>query len=248
MYCDNIQRYLRRHGLPRIDLKAVLIDMDGVLYDSMRNHTQAWYRTVSERGIACTPEEFYLYEGRTGASTINLFYQRELGREATEEEIRAMYRRKSELFNALPKAEPMPGAADFLSCLRERGVRPVLVTGSGQDSLLEKLNRDYPGVFVPEYMVTAFDVKYGKPHPEPYLMGLQKAGVQPGEAVVVENAPLGVQAGTAAGLFTIGVNTGPLPDEVLLEAGADLLLHSMRELADRAGALCGELGAGTAVR
>ena len=241
MYRDSIRRYLQRHGLRRIGLKAVLIDMDGVLYDSMRNHTQAWYRTVSERGIACTPEEFYLYEGRTGASTINLFYNRELGRDASPEEIRAMYRRKSDLFNALPKALPMPGAALFLTRLQLRGLRPVLVTGSGQDSLLEKLNRDYPGVFVPEYMVTAFDVKYGKPHPEPYLMGLQKAGVQPGEALVVENAPLGVQAGTAAGIFTVGVNTGPLPDKVLLEAGADLLLHSMQELADRVDSLCDEL-------
>lgn len=241
MYRDPIQRYLRRHRLHRIDLKAVLIDMDGVLYDSMRNHTKAWHLTVSERGIACTPEEFYLYEGRTGASTINLFYNREFGRDATGEEIEAMYRRKSELFNAQPKARPMPGAADFLARLQARGLRPVLVTGSGQDSLLEKLNCDYPGVFVPEYMVTAFDVKYGKPHPEPYLMGLQKAGVRPGEAIVVENAPLGVQAGTAAGVFTVGVNTGPLPDGVLWEAGADLLLHSMRELADRIDSLCDEL-------
>ena len=82
-------------------------------------------------------------------------------------------------------------------------------------------------------MVTAFDVKYGKPNPEPYLMGLQKAGVKPNEAIVVENAPLGVQAGVAANIFTIAVNTGPLPDSVLLCEGANLLLHSMQELSDK---------------
>ena len=60
-------------------------------------------------------------------------------------------------------------------------------------------------------MVTAFDVKYGKPHPEPYLMGLEKAGVHANEAFVVENAPMGVEAGVAAGIFTIAVNTGPSP-------------------------------------
>ena len=50
--------------------------------------------------------------------------------------------------------------------------------------------------------------------------------------IVVENAPLGVRAGVAAGVFTIAVNTGPLPDEVLLNQGANLLFHSMREFCD----------------
>ena len=70
-------------------------------------------------------------------------------------------------------------------------------------------------------MVTAFDVKYGKPHPEPYLMGLQKAHAKPNETFVVENAPMGVEAAVAANIFTIAVNAGPLPDQVLLDAGAD---------------------------
>ena len=81
-------------------------------------------------------------------------------------------------------------------------------------------------------MVTAFDVRHGKPDPEPYLMGLHKAGVQAHEAVVVENAPIGVQAGHAAGIFTIAVNTGPLDGQVLLEAGADRLFPSMKALCE----------------
>ena len=76
-------------------------------------------------------------------------------------------------------------------------------------------------------MVTAFDIKYGKPNPDPYLMALTKADLQPNEAIVIENAPLGVQAGVAAGIFTIAVNTGPLPDQVLWDAGANLLFPSM---------------------
>ena len=80
-------------------------------------------------------------------------------------------------------------------------------------------------------MVTAYDVKYGKPHPEPYLMGLQKAGVAANEAIVIENAPMGVEAGVAAGIFTIAVNTGPLPDQVLVDRGANLLFPDMTALA-----------------
>jgi beta-phosphoglucomutase-like phosphatase (HAD superfamily) len=65
-------------------------------------------------------------------------------------------------------------------------------------------------------------------------MGLRKAGnLSPDEAIVVENAPMGVQAGKAAGIFTVAVNTGPLEPSVLREAGADIVLSGMEELAER---------------
>jgi beta-phosphoglucomutase-like phosphatase (HAD superfamily) len=80
-------------------------------------------------------------------------------------------------------------------------------------------------------MVTAFDVVNGKPHPEPFLMGLKKGGnLQPNQAIVIENAPLGIEAAVAAGIFTIAVNTGPLSDAILKEAGASLVFDSMTTL------------------
>jgi len=124
-------------------------------------------------------------------------------------------------------AERMPGAYEVLTKIKEEGLIPMVVTGSGQTSLLDRLNHNFPGIFKKELMVTAFDVKYGKPNPEPYLMALKKAHLQPNEALVIENAPLGVQAGVAAGIFTIAVNTGPLPDQVLWDEGANLLFPSM---------------------
>ena len=126
----------------------------------------------------------------------------------------------------------MHGADCVLAAVAAKGWQRLVVTGSGQHSLINKLNHTYPGHFQREKMVTAFDVKIGKPHPEPYLMGLQKAGVAANEAIVVENAPLGVEAGVAAGIFTIAVNTGPLPDQVLLDKGANLLFPSMEALSE----------------
>ena len=61
-------------------------------------------------------------------------------------------------------------------------------------------------------------------------MALQKAGVQPNEAIVIENAPLGVQAGVGAGIFTIALNTGILRDEDLANEGANVVLPSMKDL------------------
>jgi beta-phosphoglucomutase-like phosphatase (HAD superfamily) len=109
------------------------------------------------------------------------------------------------------------------------GIAPVLVTGSGQASLLDKLNADFDNVFPPEMRVTAHDVQHGKPHPEPYLMALKKAGVAANCAIALENAPLGVQSAADAGVFTIAVVTGPIPREAMIEAGAAVVFDSMPE-------------------
>ena len=227
MFKEAICSYLQTHRFESLNLKAVLFDMDGVLFDSMKNHAAAWHEAMKRYNLQMTPEEAYLHEGRTGADTINIISTRQRKTKATAEEIEKIYQTKSEIFNTLPKAERMPGAYELLQKIKAEGLTPVIVTGSGQKSLLERLNKNFPGIFKPELMVTAFDVKHGKPNPEPYLMGLQKAGVKANEAIVVENAPLGVKAGVAAGIFTVAVNTGPLPDEVLKQAGANLLFPSM---------------------
>ena len=241
MFEQAIQNYLNEKGYNNINLKAVLFDMDGVLFDSMKNHAKAWNKAMAMYGMNLSEEEAYMHEGRTGASTINIVCMRERGCNANEEEIKKIYQTKSDIFNSLPKAEAMPGAYTLLRNIKDSGLQSVLVTGSGQLSLIDNLNHHFPGIFQKEFMVTAFDVKFGKPNPEPYLMGLKKAGINPNEAVVVENAPLGVKAGVAAGIFTIAVNTGPLPDSALLDEGANILFNSMQELSDNWNCLRNEI-------
>lgn len=232
MFAAEKDKYLKKHGFGATRLKAVLFDMDGVLFDSMPNHAYSWSRSMGRFGLHITPEEAYMHEGRTGGDTINMLARRYWGRDATEEEKQTIYRAKSELFGQCPEAPQMPGAYELLKKVKDDGITPMVVTGSGQVSLIERLDHNFPGIFRKELTVTSFDVKHGKPNPEPYLTGLQKAGIAPYEGLVVENAPLGVQAGTAAGIFTIAVNTGPLPGQVLLDAGADLLFPSMQSLCD----------------
>lgn len=223
--------YLRKYNHQKFNLKAILFDMDGVLYDSMKWHAKSWKETMDEYDISSTPEEFYLYEGMVGNKTINLLMNREKGRDATENEIKTIYKRKTELFTKYNDGSLIPYAYDFVKEVYTEGLNCVVVTGSGQPSLIDKLEHNYPGLFNKDQMVTAYDVKHGKPHPEPYLMGLQKAGnLKPNEAIVVENAPRGVEAAVAAGIFTIAINTGPMPDNVLADAGANIVFPSMKAL------------------
>lgn len=206
--------------------------MDGVLFDSMPNHAYAWSHAMTQFGLEMTAYEAYLHEGRTGSGTVNILAQRYWGRDATAEEIERIYAAKAALFNTLPEPKPMPEALEALTAAKNLGCKIVLVTGSGQAKLLESLEQHYPGFFCEELMVTGFDVKRGKPDPEPYLMGLQKAEVKAGEAVVVENAPLGVESAKGAGIFTIAANTDPLEDSILKEAGADIVVPGLKEVAD----------------
>lgn len=225
------KEYLNKYKYNHFDLKAILFDMDGVLYDSMKWHAKSWKETMDEFGINSTYEEFYLYEGMVGNSTINHLMNREKGRDATNEEKKVIYKRKTELFSKYNDGSLIPFSFDFVKRVHSEGFTCMVVTGSGQPTLIDKLDNNFPGFFKKELMVTAFDVKHGKPHPEPYLMGLDKAGhLRPNQAIVVENAPKGVEASVAAGIFTIAVNTGPMPDNVLADAGANIVLSSMRDL------------------
>lgn len=215
-----------------MNVRAALIDMDGVLYDSMPRHALAWHRMMTEIGIKTDPDEFFLYEGMTGHETINLIMKRERGRVLSREESARLYARKAELFIAQGAPPMMPGADRMLEALRDAGVERVLVTGSAQSSVLDRLATDYPGMFAADKRVTAHDVTHGKPHPEPYLKGMALAGTRPEETIVIENAPLGVRAGKGAGLFTVAVTTGPVPREAFIDERADMIFPSMPEFAE----------------
>ncbi len=237
MVSESVTRYLKRSGAEAFKPAAALIDMDGTLLDSMKGHTQAWERMVSEIGIPCTRDEFYLYEGMTGAETINMLFKRAFGREATAQEKTELYARKTGYFNELPRVGIVPGADRVIAELISKGITRVLVTGSGQLSSLERLDSDFPGGFDHKLRITSHNVEHCKPHPEPYLKAMQLAGVEPWESIALENAPLGVKSASDAGAFTIAVTTGPIPEEEMWKAGADMVLPSMERLAELLPAL-----------
>ncbi len=211
---------------------GALLDMDGTLYDSMPHHADAWKQMAEANGIEADRDEFFMYEGRTGASTINILFNRQWGRDATPEEIKELYGQKSANFKAMPPVDPMPGAAQLLRFLEEEGVRRVLVTGSGQSSLIGRLDTDYPGAFLPNMRITAANTEHSKPHPDPYLKAMELAGVDAAHAIAFENAPLGVESASRSGAFTVAVATGPIPKEELYRAGAHIVYDSMQQCAD----------------
>lgn len=236
-----LKAYCAEKGYERFDLKTIMFDMDGVLFNSMPYHAKSWHLAMADFNLDLPEDEAFMHEGRTGSGTINIVSKRQWGIAADEELCKKIYKRKSEYFNQFPPAERMDGAIESVMAVRDCKVTPIIITGSGTTSLLNRIEQNFPDLFKSEWMVSAKDVKFGKPNPEPYLMGLKKAGNLTGNnSMVIENAPLGVQAGHAAGCFVIAVNTGPLLDSALLNEGANLLLHSMRELSETISTIINE--------
>lgn len=208
--------------------QAYFFDMDGVLFDSMPHHAIAWEEVMKKHGLSFTARDCYINEGRTGESVIREAMWKARNRDARPDEIEQIYAEKSAYFHQLGEAYPIPNVADVLQHVQSCGHQIWVVTGSGQRTLIDSLHAVFPNIFQRDRMITAFDVTHGKPDPEPYLKAWERSGLPKEKCFVIENAPLGIRAGKAAGLTVYAVNTGILTREDL--AQADQVFDSMTEL------------------
>jgi mannitol-1-/sugar-/sorbitol-6-phosphatase len=115
------------------------------------------------------------------------------------------------------------GAVAALGALK--GDRVAVVTSATRPLASARLAA--VGIEPPAVVVFADDVARGKPDPEGYLTAARRLGVEPTEALVVEDAPPGIEAGRAAGMATVAVPSTHAPDEL---AAADVVLSSLEEL------------------
>ena len=212
--------------------KAYFFDMDGVLFDSMPRHAVAWEEVMKRHHLPFTARDCYINEGRTGESVIREAFLNVLGRDATPEEVKTIYAEKSVYYHELIKTSTptIPNVEHVLQWVKNTGDQIWVVTGSGMRTLLDSLNQVFPSIFQQDRMITAYDVIKGKPDPEPYLKAWERSGLTKEQCIVIENAPLGVRSGKAAGLTVYAVNTGILTREDLLKEGADCVFDSMAEL------------------
>jgi HAD superfamily hydrolase (TIGR01509 family) len=142
--------------------------------------------------------------------------------------------RKNALFSAILETDgvqPYPGSVHALDRLRERSV-PVAVVSSSRNApavLAAAGLRERFDVVV-DGAVAAADGLAGKPAPDTYVAAARRLGVDPGHAVVVEDAVSGVAAGRAGSFgLVVGVDRG-VGEQALLDAGADVVVSDLAEL------------------
>lgn len=219
--------------LPPEEPKLVLLDMDGVLVDSMPIHDYAWRTAADKYKLKYEAGEFFRAEGMKGRDTIILLHRKTFDEEPTEDFIEEVYAYKTHLFEERQAdlLRPIPHVRELILYLKEvRGIDLGVVTGSTTANALSRIGTYFEGLFTEEQLITADKVEKGKPDPEPYLRGMSLTGHSAGETLVVENAPLGVRSAVAAGAFTVAVATGPIPEEILRDEGANLIFPNMRAL------------------
>jgi sugar-phosphatase len=192
--------------MSKFHCSAILFDLDGVLLDSTRVVAQQYTTWAQEQGL--DPE--LVMQAAHGVRTVEVV-RRVAPHLDAEAETRKIELREAAAFNMAA----MPGAVDLVNSIPKG--RWCVVT-SGTRFLATTRMRKF-GIPVPEILVTADDVKHGKPDPEPYRKGAELLNVPPGECVVVEDAPAGIRAAHAAGMRVISLpSTCPVDD--LKEADA----------------------------
>lgn len=197
---------------------ACIFDMDGVLIDSGAHHRKAWAALLHELRVAPAEPEFWrLTIGRPAEEAVPLL----LGRSMSAEEARQLALRKRELYADFSArgVDLVAGVGAFVAALARAGVPRAVGTSASSTDAFPLLREVGLGRYF-DVVVTAEDVRWGKPDPEVYLLAARRIGVSPGECVVFEDSLVGVQAARRAGMRAIGVATAHTADE-LAAAGAE---------------------------
>ena len=213
----------------RVDGRAVLFDLDGVLIDSTPAVARVWARWAESHGF--DPQEVVrTAHGRPSISTI-----REYLPDSDHERENAKVERAE--LEDLEGVVAFPGARELLSALPTE--RWTIVTSCTRR--LAQVRLRAAGLPAPQNLLTCSDVQNGKPHPEPYLKAAASLGFSGADCVVVEDAPAGIRAGKAAGARVIAVRT-TAGQKALQSSGADWIVDACNSISAQPGSGAGQVG------
>jgi beta-phosphoglucomutase family hydrolase len=208
--------------------RGAIFDWDGVIINSAEHHERSWERLAVENGLP-------LFEGhfKAGFGMKNEFIIPEMLKWAKDPaEIQRLSLRKEAIYREVVVERgivALPGVESWLATLRAAGIPCVI----GSSTHLENIHTTL-GVLGLEScfdaIVSAEDVKHGKPDPEVFLTAAKRIGVEPAHAVVFEDALVGVAAARAAGMRVVAVTTTN-PGDALVGAKADWVVDRLDELA-----------------
>ena len=215
-----------RRDEPAAQLDAVVFDMDGVLIDSGAHHRAAWAALLDELGVEAPGDVWRLTIGRPAEEAVPLL----LGEDVSPYDAWRLATRKRDHYVRFARRGivPVAGVVDFIHRLGAAGVPCAVATSASSNDV----HRLLTAIGVEHYfgaVVTAEDVRLGKPDPEVYVRAARGLRVPPGRCLAFEDSIVGVHAATGADMTVVGVTTS-YRDGELLEAGAVRTIPSFEGL------------------
>jgi sugar-phosphatase len=196
-----------------------LFDLDGTLVDSKPAVERAWIKLAQEAQIP--PEKMVGLHGIPAEQSLRMLLE-----DRSEEEIKSWVDRIEFLESSdTTGVVPIPGAKNLLNELNERNIPWTIVTSCTIPLAISRVTA--AGIEMPDHSVTFNDVKLGKPHPEPFILGAKRIGLNPSQCWVIEDAPAGVKSGKSAGCTVAAVLTSHLKEQL---NEADHFLNHLDEL------------------
>ena len=196
-----------------------LFDLDGTLVNSQPAVERAWIKLAQEAQIPL--EKMVGLHGIPAEQSLRMLLE---GR--SEDEIKSWVDRIEYLESSdTDGVIAIPGAKNLLNELNNRSIPWTIVTSCTIPLAISRVKA--AGIEMPDHSVTFNDVKLGKPHPEPFILGAKRIGLAPNQCWVIEDAPAGVKSGKSAGCTVAAVLTSHVKEQL---NEADHFLNHLDEL------------------
>ena len=205
---------------------GAIFDMDGVLVDSGPAHHESWQRLAAKHDIDVPAERFQQSFGRPSRDIIRILW----GERARDADIQRLDEEKEALYRELISGHIplMPGCRKTLARLQKADVRLAVATSGPPENIELVLSEGLIANYI-DATVDGFEIAAGKPAPDCFLLAAERLELPPECCVVVEDAPVGIQAATAAGMQAIAL-VGTHPAETLQSAGAAHVVRCLDEI------------------
>ena len=203
---------------PEPPTPAFLFDLDGTLIDSVYQHVIAWRAALSRLDIDLSVWRIHRRIGMSGGLFVSALL-RETGRTLSDEDIAMLQQTHAEEYLAqADSVRPLPGAAELLAALTEKGVQWAIATSGYRATAAHALGM--LGLADDAPMITRDLVRHAKPDPDLFLAAAALLGVDPQHAWVVGDSVWDLLAARRAGALGIGLMSGGYGREELERAGA----------------------------
>ena len=226
MFKEAINNYLHTHGYESIDLKAVLFDMDGVLFDSEALVLRSWEQTAEIHGIPDVREVCLRCLGTNAAESRRLFlekYGADFPYDTYKAEMSARYWENV----GEGKLELKPGVREILDALRQNGWKTAIASSTRTAVVREEMQHFGLEQMFDE-IIGGDMVRRSKPDPEIYLTACRVLGADPAETYAVEDSYNGIRSAAAAGMRPVMI-PDLLPPTPEIESLTAKIFPSMTE-------------------